>query len=277
MKKKNIILLILVLIAGILLAAGTYAYFIIAANVINGNYVDSTQCFDIEYSVRETSSSTDAICANTDIDGDGYVSIIDSQQLSSFINSGNTNSQYDVNSDSVVDYDDVTLINQCVNTIGGTLFQSSNALGGISGRYHLNINESCDVDAVGEIFLKVDDTTSTLLTQTVREHCENSVTKVTVPGYTTESECVAISGNEWVTTGTALKYSIYDANNQLLTAGHIPSSVIGGQMSLYDGFSVGHTEQTYILYIWLDGYLADNTYVLQSFGGSMYAEIMQVE
>lgn len=48
-KKKAIYIFILIVILGLLLIGGTYAYLISSLNVTNGNYVHGTACFDIKY------------------------------------------------------------------------------------------------------------------------------------------------------------------------------------------------------------------------------------
>lgn len=59
-KKKAIFIYILIVILGLLLIGGTYAYLISSLNVTNGNYVHGTACFDIKYE-DDTSSMINGV------------------------------------------------------------------------------------------------------------------------------------------------------------------------------------------------------------------------
>ena len=47
--KKNTILLIVVLLMGLAIIGGTFAYFTYGFNATNGNYISQTECFNIIY------------------------------------------------------------------------------------------------------------------------------------------------------------------------------------------------------------------------------------
>ena len=98
--------------------------------------------------------------------------------------------------------------------IAGTMFPSSNPSGGLNGRVSLKVSNTCNVNGTGTLKLNVVNGNSTLL-KTVSAHCENSKTLETLSTYTSSSTCTAQSNGVWVTSGTALKYAVYDSVNQL--------------------------------------------------------------
>ena len=216
--KKNVLLIITVLLVGLGIAGGTYAWFSNAVSVTNGNYATDTHCFNITY--------TD----NTD-------------------------------------------------QITGTMFPSSNAGGGLSGSISFKRSTSCATNGRGTFYLHVDSDTSTILTSTVAAHCENKYTLETI-GEFNSSDCANNPDNAvWVTNGTALKYAIYDstARNHLYAAGYIDSSFIGQDKAIHTDFSINNTQKTYYLYIWLDGYVSDNTYTDLPFSATSKLMAMQTK
>ena len=56
--KKNVLLIITVLLVGLGLAGGTYAWFSSAATITNGNYATDTHCFDVSYSYNSNEDGT---------------------------------------------------------------------------------------------------------------------------------------------------------------------------------------------------------------------------
>lgn len=219
-KKKMVFLSVGIILAGLLIAGGTYAYLTIAANVKNGNYVGNTTCFSINYDI-------------TNADG--------------------------------------TL------PITGTLLPSANPSGGLVGNLSIGVKSGCSVSGLGNLHLVVS-SGGNVLFQKVATHCENAKTLKTLTQYTTSSACTAVTGNVWVTNGSALKYAIYDNNNptssQPLSVGYIDRIA---DINIYNQFSISSTAKTYYIYIWLDGNFADETYLSQPFSGYIYADATQVE
>lgn len=172
---------------------------------------------------------------------------------------------FDINYD--ITNDDAT------TNITGTLFPSSSPKGGLSGNVSIGIDESCNINATGDIYLQVTDVSS-ILTNIVLAHCENSKTLRTLTDYTTSSTCTSQTDGIWVTNGTALKYAVYsDASYYPLKVGYITGT---GSINLYGNFSLNTTLTKYYVYIWLDGNLADNSYASLQFDGYIYADAMQV-
>ena len=185
---------------------------------------------------------------------------------------GNTtcfNINYDITNDSDTNSEHGT-------DIAGTLFPSGSAGGGLSGNVSIGISSACSINGFANIYLNVTSGGSTLF-QTVGAHCENSKTLKSMTSYTTQSTCEAQTDGVWVTNGTALKYAIYTTNN---TSGSDPVSVgyikQTGNMTIYENFSIAPSTVNYYVYVWLDGYLSDNTYQNQSFAGTISADASQV-
>ena len=124
--------------------------------------------------------------------------------------------------------------------VNGYLFQSSTPKGGLLSTITLNIDSSCSVVARGSIYLMVEEGTSSKL-------LENG----------------------------ALKYAVYeDVNGEIVSSGIISYK---GDILLYSDFELAHAEKNYYVYIWLDGNVADNSYVNVSFDGYLHASAEQVE
>lgn len=162
--------------------------------------------------------------------------------------------------------------------ITGTMFPSSSANGGLTGRVSLKVNNSCNVNGMGTLTLNVTSVNSTLI-QTVAAHCENSQTLNTLTDYRTSSTCTAQTNGKWVTNGSALKYAVYNTNS--VTSSTIPLSVgyvnKTGSIKIYDNFEITDTLSTYHVYIWLDGNLSDNSYANLPFDGNVSASAIQTD
>lgn len=161
--------------------------------------------------------------------------------------------------------------------ITGEMFPSSNAMGGLSGKVSLKINNNCEVNGLGTLTLNVTNADNTFF-KTVTGHCENSQTLKTITDYTDSSSCTS-NGGVWVTNGSALKYAIYDTNS--VTNNTVPLSVGYvnkiGSIDIYDNFSITESSVTYYVYIWLDGNLSDNSYADLSFDGNVSVSALQTE
>lgn len=212
-RKKNIVLSVVVVLVGILLAGGTYAYLTFTINVTNNVVNVATTCFDIDY--------------------------LDTNQIT------------------------------------GTLFPSVNHTKGVTGTVSLKINSACDLKGVGTIYLRANSGTSTKFITTAVAHCEDPVTLETLPAYASSSTCVA-ANKIWVTDGTPLKYAIFNnsaGTGEPLDVGYVNS--IGSDLTVLKTFMVTSTQVNYYLFVWLDGYLTDNTYTNLPFNGYIKASAIQ--
>ena len=121
-----------------------------------------------------------------------------------------------------------------------TIFPSKTDKGGLSGTVTINIKESCNVSATGNIYLNVGSATSSTLLS---------------------------SG--------ALKYAFYDGSNTLIGSGTISSS--GVKTLNTSAITLTKAATTYTVYVWLDGTKVNNSHLGLSFSGYIYADAMQVE
>lgn len=210
-KRKSILLSVFVVLIGLAVAGGTYAWLTTTANVTNATYNATSNCFLVDY--------------------------LDTNQIS------------------------------------GTMFPSVNYTKGLTGKVSLKINSSCNITGTGRIYLHANSTTSTKFGTTAVAHCENATTLETLDDYDTTSECSSGNGS-WVTNGTVLKYAIFDNSTGTgtpLRVGYFDGSKIGNDMLLYDGFQITSTQNNYYIFLWLDGYLTDNTYTNLTFDGYIRA------
>lgn len=213
--KKNILIALVVIMVGLLIVGGTYAYLTVAMSVTNGNYVTNTHCFGVTYS-------------------------------------GDTDS------------------------ISGTLFPSRNASGGLSGGISATADATCGLNGRGTLYLHIDNSTSNQLLSTVFGHCEVENTLETLQEYDSSAECTNVSGAKWVTNGTALKYAVFSGSD-LYSSGYITASDKGTDKVIHEDFSVTTTTKTFDVYVWLDGYLSDDSYLDLPFNGSTKMVVMQTK
>lgn len=170
-----------------------------------------------------------------------------------------------------IDYTDNT------DQITGTLFPSTGPNKGLGGSVTIKVNNACDLDGAGTLYLHVNSGTSTKFGTIVDAHCENARTLETLPQYTTQSACTQ-NGGSWKTSGTPLKFAVYDNNSftgNPLAVGNFYNQLIGNEAPFYSNFVVTKTAKTYYIYVWLDGYLTDNTYTNLPFSGNIRAEAIQ--
>ena len=164
--------------------------------------------------------------------------------------------------------------------ITGTLFPSINAGGGLNGRVTIGVNSSCNVTGVGTLYLFVNEETSSELLKLAEPHCENSLTLETLSEFTTSDSCNNSGNGVWVSNGTGIKYAVYSDNtfaNDPLNVGYITSDDIGNDVVIFNNFEVNATSKSYYIYIWMDGYLTDNTIVNLPFSGYIHASVIQNE
>ena len=160
--------------------------------------------------------------------------------------------------------------------INATLDYTTNPIGGVNTSIAMGLQSSCVISANGTISINVASTTSATLYSTSEAHCENPNTLETLYNYETSSSCETNNGT-WVTTGTALKYAIYDISNPTsnttpIKVGYINQS---GDNLLYETtLKIGATD-TYYIYFWLDGELIDENYMNVLFSGHVHANATQ--
>ena len=238
-KGKSLVLLIVVFFIGLMIVGGTLAFMMISANITNTNYVGLSTCFLVDYNIDNGDNTQD---------------------------------------------------------ITGILFPSLGPSGGLSGRVGLKIASSCSVNGTGTLKLHINNTTDSHIMEKATSHCEDKKTGDILTEYSTESSCSSAgakwknypvsycednttlrvmkdyttSGSctshngTWVTNGSPLKYAVYNSNNtnaNPIRVGHITSSSIGSDVTIYDDIILTHEQRYFYIYIWLDGYLTDNTHV----------------
>ena len=197
------------------------------------------------------------------------------------VNNGNYNYavecfmiDYDITNDGVMNSGSDETTN-----IEGTLFQSMAPVGGLTGKVSLKLKDECTVTGIGTLYIHVGNEVSPGLVKTVSSHCEDNKVLQTQKDYTSESACTSVFGNRWVSDGSALKYAVYASGDltEPLSVGYINTDSIGTDLEIYTGFDVDHTQLSFDVYIWLDGYLADNSYISLPFSGYIHALVMQQE
>ena len=164
-------------------------------------------------------------------------------------------------------------------SISGELNFITDATTGLNTSVTMGINSSCDISGNGTIYLNVSDDTDDVLISTVDGHCEATASLVSIPQYTDSSTCVS-NGGTWITSGTALKYSVYARSNPgtytiPLSVGYINTT---GDIALYEDFALSEgSTTTYYIYIWLDGVLATYNHSGKYFSGYIHTKATQVE
>lgn len=194
--------------------------------------------------------------------------------------------------------------------ITGTMFPTSSPSRGLNGSVGLKVNSSCSTYGTGTIKLHVDSTTSSTLTTPIASYCESKKTLQKIDGistksacetangiwrgygdsycenpdtlerittYTTQSDCES-NGGSWQTGGSPLKYAVYnsdDITQNPVSVGHINTSDIGHDITLKDDIVISEVQKYYYIYIWLDGYMTDNSFSNLPFSGSISASAIQ--
>ena len=220
-RNKYILMAAVVILVGLAVAGGTYAWLSASLNVTNGNSSGQTHCFLIDYNID---------------------------------NAGSGNGQ----------------------SITGLLFPGSGPAKGLTGRVGLKVNSSCSLNGTGTLKLHINSGTSSVFGTVGEAHCENSTTLETLNDYKTSSAC---SGHgTWTSSTTPLKYAVYSNNAATgtpLSVGYITTSDIGNDKTIYNNISITSTQAYYYIFIWLDGYMTDNTFTDLSFDGYISASAVQ--
>ena len=139
------------------------------------------------------------------------------------------------------------------------MFPSADHTKGLTGGLSMKINNSCNVEGKGALYLHVNSASTKLLT-TAAAHCENPTTLTTMKEYKTSASCTS-AGGSWTTTGKVLKYAIYDnpeGTGTPVKVGYYSGSN-GANQLLHSDFNITKTQLNYYVYFWLDGYITDNT------------------
>ena len=179
-------------------------------------------------------------------------------------------------------YEDST---QCFNInydagedIRGQLFPTASSNGGLQGSLTVGIADNCNVSGALTLNLIISEESDSrgVLTQAVAPHCENSSTLETLYNYNDSSACSS-NGGTWVEDGTALKYAVFKNSDTVpMSVGYIDS--VGTTLSiLNETISGSDSDNEYLIKIWLDGYLSDNSYANQSFAGRIQTKVQQIE
>lgn len=262
MKMKSVVLSVIVLLIGLMIVGGTYAFMTIQANVTNTNYVGVSTCFLVDYNI-DNGNGTQAIT------GTLFPSISPIKGLNGRVGL-KINDNCDVNG-------------------MGTL------------KLHINSETDNHLTAIATSHCE-DKKTGDILTEYATEascssagerwknyptsYCEDNNTLQILKEYmpsaslsasSASASCVSNNGT-WVTNGSPLKYAIYNSSNtnsMPVKVGHITSSNIGSDVTIYDNIVLTSDQRYFYVYIWLDGYLSDNTHSDLPFGGYINANAIQ--
>lgn len=162
--------------------------------------------------------------------------------------------------------------------IRGQLFPTASSNGGLQGSLTVGIADNCNVSGALTLNLIISEESDSrrVLTQTVAPHCEISSTLETLYNYNDSSACSS-NGGTWVEDGTALKYAVFKNSDTVpMSVGYIDS--VGTTLSiLNETINGSDNDSDYLVKIWLDGYISDNTYTNQSFAGRIQTKVQQLE
>ena len=251
--KKNIVLILVIILTGLIISGGTYAYLTLAINVTNGNYNTMTHCFEIDYSINNADNTQDitGIMFPSDRPSGGLNGRVGFKINSSCQLYGKGTLKLHVNSGS----------SSKLTTSAASYCESRKTLEKIN---NISTETAC-TNANGRWRGYSDN------------YCENNKTLVRMTEYTDSTAC-ASNGGTWKSGGSPLKYAVYGNNYDMdnpLSTGYITSNDIGGDITIYDDFPITESQDYYYIYIWLDGYLTDSTYTEQSFSGYIHSETIQ--
>ena len=253
MKNKSILLVIAILLVGLSLAGGTYAYLTMAANVTNGNYTTNTTCFNIDYNISNEGSGQD-------ITGTLFPSSGPSGGLSGRVGI-KVNASCSTNGLGTLKLHINSSTSSSLMTAASSYCQNRKTLEAISG-----ISTEADCNTAGGRWQGYGDS-----------FCEDPATLQRMTDYTTENACTG-AGGTWKSGGSPLKYAVYDNNAATgapLSKGYITSTDINNDKTIYTDFVIDSNQAYYYIFIWLDGYLLDNAVNDLPFSGYIKAEANQ--
>lgn len=194
--------------------------------------------------------------------------------------------------------------------ITGTMFPSASPNKGLNGRVGFKANSTCNVPGTGSLNLHVNSGFDTKILTVATSYCYDKYTGDRYTEYTTESACTTAgykwkeyptnwcenkntlemlreytdsstctsNNGIWRTSGSPLKYAIYNnatGTGTPLSVGNITTSDVGHDIVIANNLDVTSTQQYYYIFIWLDGYLTDDTYVDLPFSGYINATVVQ--
>ena len=255
MKNKSILLVITILLIGLSLAGGTYAYLTMAASVTNGNYNTQTTCFNIDYNISNEGSGQDisgTLFPSANASG-GLSGRVGLKATASCALNGLGTLKLHINSST----------SSSLMTSASSYCQDRKTLEPISG---ITTEEACTT--AGGRWRGYGDA-----------YCESNSTleRLTTP---TDNESCTSAGGTWKTGGSPLKYAVY-ANNAgtgaPLSKGYIESTDINTDKVIYDNFVIDTNQKYYYIFIWIDGYLVDNAINNLPFSGYINASANQAD
>lgn len=250
--KKNILLVVTVILVGLGVAGGTYAWISNSLGVNNGVYNVGTHCFLIDYNINNTDNSQD-------ITGTMFPTGTISGGLSGRVGL-KTNSSCSVDGVGELKLYVNSATDSKLTTSATSYCENRKTLESISG-----ISTEVACASAGGRWRGYSDS-----------YCESKTTLERLPNYNS-SNCASNNGT-WKSGGSPLKYAVYDnasATGTPLSKGYITSGNIGGDVTIYDNIPITSTQQYYYIFIWLDGYLTDSTYSNLSFSGYISASAEQ--
>ena len=77
-----------------------------------------------------------------------------------------------------------------------------------------------------------------------------------------------------------IKYAVYTNSNGTgnpVGVGYVTANDIDKDIPIYTGFTVDSTVRQYYIFIWMDGYVTDESHAELPFGGYIHASVMQSE
>lgn len=252
-KKKNIILSIVVLLIGLFVVGGTYAWLTATMEVTDGNYAIGSDCFLVDYDINNGDNTQN-------ITGTMFPSFIASKGLNGRVGLKINNSCNMYGTGTIKLHVDSSVDSKLTTGIS-SYCESKKTLEKIDG---INTKEACD-NANGNWMGYSD------------SYCENPNTLERIKEYTNQSDCESNNGS-WTSGGSPLKYAVYntsDATQIPISVGHITSSDIGHDVVLKENIIVTDSQEYYYIYIWLDGNMTDNTFANISFSGTIIANAIQ--
>ena len=252
-KKKSLVLTVIVLLIGLMIVGGTYAYLSVSANITNTNYVGVSTCFLVDYDIDN---------------GDGTENITGTL-VPSLSPSGGLGGRVGLK-----------INDEC--SVNGTGTLKIHVDSSVSSHLMEKATSHCEDKKTGDTLTSYLNSSSCSLAggkwfEYPVNYCENKNTLQLLKTYTTSGSCTANNGN-WVTNKSPLKYAVYntsDTTTNPVRVGYITSSSINGDVTIYNDIELTHTMQYFYIYIWLDGNLTDNTHANLTFTGHVVASAIQ--
>ncbi len=246
---NGVLLVIVVVLASLGIAGGTYALLTYQMNITNNSYNTMTHCLIVNY--------TD----NTDqITGTLFPSAVPVKGLSGSV-SLKIDPSCNINGKGSIKLHINSTTSSALMSAASSHCESRNTNETLS-----QYNNKTDCENNNGKWIDIP-----------TSYCEDKNTYAALKDYKTESTCTS-NGGKWTTGASPLKYALYDGNNtnnNPIAKGYIESSNINGEMVIYNNFPVTKTQKSYYLYIWLDGTLTSNVHTNLQFSGYVPVEVVQ--